>query len=142
MATTTSEENEDLGKSLGADQCINYKEEDFSEILQDFDLVLDTMGGKVQSNSYKVVKRGGKLVSIIQPPDMQESEKYGVKAEFLWLNPKGEQLKMLADLFELGQLKPLLGETFDLREEGLRNAHALRETHHARGKIVIRVKKY
>jgi len=142
VATTASGENEDVVKSLGADQCINYKEEEFSELLHDFDLVLDTMGEKVQSNSYKVLKRGGKLVSIVQPPNMEESEKYGVKAEFLWLKPNGEQLKKLADLFELGQLKPLLGETFDLSEEGLRNAHALSETHHATGKIVIRVKKY
>lgn len=140
VATTASEENEDVVKALGADQFINYKKEEFSEILKDYDLVLDTMGGKVQSNSYKVLKRGGKLVSIAQAPNAEEAEKYGVKAEFLWLKTNGKQLKMLADLFDSGQLKPLIGETFDLSEKGLRDAHALSETHHAKGKIVIRVK--
>ena len=141
VATTASAKNEDLVTSLGADQCINYKEEDFSEMLHDFDLVLDTMGGEIQSNSYKVLKRGGKLVSIAQPPNEEESKRYGVKAEFLWLTPNGEQLEKLADLFDSGQLRPVIGETFALSEAGLRSAHALSETHHAKGKIVIRVKK-
>ncbi len=140
VATTASGKNEDFVKSLGADQFINYKEEEFSEVLQDFDLVLDTMGGEVQSNSYKVLKKSGKLVSIAQPPNEEEAEKYGVKAEFLWLDPKGEQLEKLADLYDSGQLKPVIGETYDLSEKGLRDAHALSETHHAKGKIVIRVK--
>jgi NADPH:quinone reductase-like Zn-dependent oxidoreductase len=140
VATTASGENEDTVKALGADQFINYQKEDFSEILHDFDLVLDTMGGKVQSNSYKVLKKGGKLVSIAQAPKEEEAIKHGVKAEFLWLKPNGTQLKKLADLFESGQLKPLIGATFDLSEKGLQDAHALSETHHAKGKIVIRIK--
>ncbi|MGM0839943.1 MAG: NADP-dependent oxidoreductase [Bacillota bacterium] len=140
VATTASGKNEEFVKSLGADQFINYREEDFSEVLQDFDLVLDSMGGEVQSNSYKVLKKNGKLVSIAQPPSEEEAEKYGVKAEFLWLDPKGEQLEKLAELYESDQLKPVIGETFDLSEQGLKDAHALSETHHAQGKIVIRVR--
>jgi NADPH:quinone reductase-like Zn-dependent oxidoreductase len=142
VATTASGENENIVKSLGADQFIDYKKEDFSKILHDYDLVLDTMGGKIQSNSYKVLKKGGKLVSIAQSPDEEEAKTYGVKAEFLWLKPNGKQLKMLADLFDSGQLKPLIGATFDLSEQGLQDAHALSETHHAKGKIVIHIKDY
>ncbi len=141
VATTASGKNEDMVKSLGADQFINYQEEEFSEVIHDFDLVLDTMGGKIQSNSYKVLKKNGKLVSIAQPPNEEEYEKYGVKAEFLWLDPSGEQLQKLAELYNSGQLKPAIGEAFDFSEKGLRDAHALSETHHARGKIVIRVKR-
>ena len=141
VATTASGKNEDLVTSLGADQFINYKKEEFSEVLQDFDLVLDTMGGKVQSNSYKVLKKNGKLISIVQPPNEEEAEKYGVRAEFHWLEPDGEQLEKLAGLYDSGQLTPVIGKVFDLSGEGLRDAHALSETHHARGKIVIRVKK-
>jgi NADPH:quinone reductase-like Zn-dependent oxidoreductase len=140
VATTASGKNEEFVKSLGADQFINYKEEDFSEVLHDFDLVLDSMGGEVQSNSYKVLKKNGKLVSIAQPPSEEEAEKYGVKAEFLWLDPKGAQLEKLAELYESNQLKPVIGETFDLSEQGLKDAHTLSETHHAQGKIVIRVR--
>ncbi|MBN8192825.1 NADP-dependent oxidoreductase [Bacillus sp. NTK074B] len=140
VATTASGKNEDFVKSLGADQFINYKEEEFSEVLKDFDLVLDSMGGEIQTNSYKVLKENGKLVSIAQPPNEEEAAKYSVKAEFLWLDPKGEQLSKLADLYESGQLKPVIGETFELSEQGLKDAHALSETHHAQGKIVIKVK--
>ncbi|WP_064094035.1 NADP-dependent oxidoreductase [Rossellomorea aquimaris] len=140
VATTASGKNEEFVKSLGADQFINYKEEDFSEVLQDFDLVLDSMGGEVQSNSYKVLKKGGKLVSIAQPPNEEEAKKYGVHAEFLWLDPKGDQLQKLASMFEAGELKPVVGETYQFSEQGLKDAHALSETHHAKGKIVINFK--
>ena len=140
VTTTASEENEEFVKSLGADQVINYKTEDFSQILHDYDFVLDSMGGEVQSNSYKVLKPKGKLVSIAAPPSEEEAQKYEVEAGFLWLDPKGEQLQKLADLYESGKLKAIIGETFDFNEQALQAAHALSETHHARGKIVIKVK--
>ncbi len=140
VATTASAHNKEVVIALGSDHWINYQKEDFSETLKDYDLVLDTMGGEVQSKSYKVLKRGGKLVSIAQSPNEDEAKRYGVKAEFLWLKATGEQLMVLADLYESGQLKPLLGEIFAFTEEGLRSAHALSETHHAKGKIVIRIK--
>ncbi|MDN3451042.1 NADP-dependent oxidoreductase [Planococcus sp. APC 3906] len=140
VTTTASEENEEFVKSLGADQVINYKTEDFSQILHDYDFVLDSMGGEVQSNSYKVLKPKGKLVSIAAPPNEEEAQKYEVEAGFLWLDPKGEQLQKLADLYEAGKLKAVIGETFDFNEKSLQAAHALSETHHARGKIVIKVK--
>lgn len=140
VATTASEENEEFVKSLGADQVIHYKTEDFSQILRDYDFVLDSMGGEVQSNSYKVLKPKGKLVSIAAPPNEEEAQKYEVEAGFLWLDPKGEQLQKLADLYESGKLRPIIGETFDFNEQALQAAHELSETHHARGKIVIKVK--
>jgi NADPH:quinone reductase-like Zn-dependent oxidoreductase len=139
VASTASGKNEEFVKSLGTDRFINYKEEDFSEVLGDFDIVLDTMGGEVQANSYKVLKKGGKLVSIAEPPNEDEAIEYGVEAGFLWLEPKGEQLKQLADLYEKGELKPVIGNTFPFNEQGLKDAHALSETHHAKGKIVIKV---
>jgi NADPH:quinone reductase-like Zn-dependent oxidoreductase len=141
VATTASEKNVEFLKSLGADEVINYKEQDFSEILKDFDLVLDSMGGDVQSKSYRVLKEKGKLVSIVQPPSEEEAEKYNVEAGFLWLEPNGQQLQKLADLYTSGQLKPVIGETYDFTEQSLQDAHALSETHHARGKIVINVRK-
>jgi 2-desacetyl-2-hydroxyethyl bacteriochlorophyllide A dehydrogenase len=140
VATTASKKNEKFLKSLGADQVINYQQEDFSKILNEYDVVLDSMGGDVQSKSYKVLKEKGKLVSITQPPSEEEAQKYGVDAGFLWLEPKGEQLQQLADMYESGKLKPIIGETFEFSEKALQDAHALSETHHARGKIVIRVK--
>jgi len=141
VATTASKKNEEFLKSLGADKVINYQEEDFSEILNDFDIVLDSMGGEVQSKSYQVLKQKGKLVSIVQPPSEEEAKQFHVEAGFLWLEPSGKQLQNLADLFVSGQLKPIIGETFEFSERGLQEAHTLSETHHARGKIVIKIKK-
>jgi NADPH:quinone reductase-like Zn-dependent oxidoreductase len=141
VATTASEKNVEFLKSLGADVVINYKEEEFSEILTDFDIVLDSMGGDIQSNSYKVLKPNGKLVSIAQPPSEEEAQRHQVDAGFVWLEPKGEQLQHLAHMYESGKLKVVIGESFDFNEKSLKEAHALSETHHARGKIVIQIKK-
>jgi NADPH:quinone reductase-like Zn-dependent oxidoreductase len=140
VVTTASEKNIDFLKSLGADRVINYKEEEFSEVLDSIDFVLDSIGGEVQTNSYKVLKENGKLVSIVAPPDEEEANKHSVNAGFLWLDPNGEQLKKLADAYSAGNLKPVIGTTFKFSEEALQEAHALSETHHARGKIVIMVK--
>jgi NADPH:quinone reductase-like Zn-dependent oxidoreductase len=140
VVTTASDYNIEFLQSLGADRVINYKKEIFSDVLNEVDFVLDSIGGDVQSNSYKVLKQNGKLVSIVSPPDEEEAEKYGVKAGFLWLEPNGEQLKKLADAYSAGNLKPIIGTTLSFSEQALQEAHSLSETHHARGKIVILIK--
>lgn len=140
VATTASDKNDELVKSLGANRVINYSEEDFSELLEDFDAVLDTMGGEVLDKSFKVLKKGGKLISIAGQPSAEKAEQYGVKASDFWLEPNGEQLQMLAHLFVSGELKPTIGHVFEFTEQGLKDAHELSESHHARGKIVIKIK--
>lgn len=140
VATTASAKNAELLKSLGADQVIDYKTEDFSEILEDFDLVLDTMGGDIRAKSLGILKNGGKLVSTVQPPEEGEEEKYGVKIGYFFLEPDGQKLQKLAELYDKGKLKAVIGETFDFTEQGLRDAHKLSETHHAQGKLVIKIK--
>ncbi|MRG85914.1 NADP-dependent oxidoreductase [Salinibacillus xinjiangensis] len=137
VATTASEKNEEFLTHLGADQVIDYQKDNFETILSDYDIVLDSMGGEIQSKSYKVLKEGGKLVSIAQPPSEEEATKHGVEAGFLWLEPKGEQLEELAKLYKEGKLKPIIGEVFEFNEKAVQEAHALSESHHARGKIVI-----
>lgn len=141
VATTASENNIEFLTSLGADEVINYKENDFSEVLNGFDLVLDSMGGDIQSKSYKVLKENGKLVSIVQPPSEEEAASFNAEAGFVWLEPNGEQLQKLADLYVEGKVKPVISKIFDFSEQSLKEAHDLSESHHARGKIVIRVKK-
>lgn len=69
VAATASGKNRDWVEKLGVDRFIDYKEEDFSEVLQDFDIVVDTLGGEVQEKSFQVLKEGGKLPSVVQPPD-------------------------------------------------------------------------
>ena len=140
VATTGSNKNIELLKSLGADKVINYEESDFSNEIKDYDLVFDTMGGEVQEKSYKVLRNGGKLVTIVQTPDQEKAKEYGVTAIFFMLNPNGKDLKKLAGFLESGELKPLVGHIFEFNEEGLREAHELSQSHHAKGKIVIKIK--
>ncbi|MGP4106494.1 NADP-dependent oxidoreductase [Virgibacillus sp. L01] len=140
VASTASGKNEGFLKELGVDQFINYQTENFEEEITDFDIVLDTMGGGIQQKSYDVLKEGGKLVSIAEPPDENLAESKGIKASFHWLEPDGKQLAKLGELMEKWEMKAHIGQTFPLSEEEMREAHKLSETHHAKGKIVIKIK--
>ncbi|WP_077624885.1 NADP-dependent oxidoreductase [Sediminibacillus massiliensis] len=140
VASTASGKNEDFLNQIGVDHFINYKEENFEEVLEDYDIVLDTMGGEIMERSFQVLKKGGKLVSIIDQPDEQKAQEKGIKAGSFWLNPNGRQLAELADLLNRGQVISTVGHTYPFSAEGLREAHQLSETHHARGKIVIKIK--
>ena len=69
VATTTSTANLDLIKSLGADIAIEYKTTDFTKVLHDYDVVLNSLGTETLNKSLEVLKPGGKLISISGPPD-------------------------------------------------------------------------
>ncbi len=140
VATTGSGKNEEFLKELGADVVIDYQSQDFEKVLKDYDFVLDTMGGDVQIKSYSVLKKGGILVSIVSTPDAKVAAEYGVSAVFHMLSARGDQLQAIAKLMEDKKLKPIVGHVFDLSEQGLQAAHALSESHHAKGKIVIKIK--
>ncbi|MCA1020825.1 NADP-dependent oxidoreductase [Halobacillus litoralis] len=140
VAATASGKNRDWVEKLGVDRFIDYKEEDFSEVLQDFDIVVDTLGGEVQEKSFQVLKEGGKLPSVVQPPDETKAGEKNIKAGFVWLEPDGEQLSKLSKMMEEGKLKSVIGHELPFSQEGLREAHEVSETHHAKGKIVIKMK--
>ena len=140
VATTGSSKNENLLKSLGADVVINYEKNNFQNEIKDYDIVFDTMGGEIQEDSYKVLKKGGVLVSIVQAPNQEKAKEYGITAMVFMLETRGSDLKKLADLMESGKLKPLVGRTFEFSEAGLQEAHALSQSHHAKGKIIIKIK--
>ncbi|GAF21578.1 LOW QUALITY PROTEIN: bifunctional protein: zinc-containing alcohol dehydrogenase [Bacillus sp. JCM 19047] len=136
--TTASKKNHELVKKLGLDEVIDYKTESFEERLSELDLVFDTVGGDVQSNSYKVLKKKtGRLVTIVGVPDEKEAARYDVKAHGVWLKPDGEQLKRLAGLMEESQLKVVIHASYPFGEKGIKDAHSLSETGHVSGKIVI-----
>lgn len=140
VISTASEKNRDLLMSLGVDQFIDYKNEDFTEILSDVDVIFDTMGGEVLENSFKVIKpHTGRIVSIVGDADKELIEKADITFNNIWLEPNGKQLTELAQLMEQGKVKSIIGETYPLTEKGIYDAHAMSETHHAVGKIVIKV---
>ncbi|ARC27990.1 MULTISPECIES: NADP-dependent oxidoreductase [Bacillus] len=136
VATTASGKNEEFLKDLGADLVIDYKKDKFEELLSDFDIVLDTIGGEVQEKSFQIIKPGGVLVSIVHEPNYKMK---GIKSGFLWLKPSGKQLEELSNLIVHGKIKPIISKVVSLNEEGVREAHILSEGQHVRGKIVIKV---
>ncbi|GGI97057.1 oxidoreductase [Shewanella hanedai] len=134
--TTTSSRNTELVKRLGADQAIDYRQEDFSE-LTDIDVVFDTIGGDTQANSWKTLKQGGRLVSITQNPDEAIATQHGVSAFFCFVQPNSEQLTKLAKFADAGQLKVNIDSEFRLDQ--VAEAHERSETGRAQGKIIISV---
>lgn len=134
--TTASEKNHELLRELGADEVIDYHTTAFEEVLSDIDLVFDTIGGTVQKKSAQVIKKQGRLISIVGIDEsLEENQEFEVKS--IWLNPNGQQLKTLAEQMKNGKLKSIIGAEFPLTRQGIFDAHALSETHHAVGKIVI-----
>ena len=140
VATTAGTHNVEFLESLGADEVIDYKKQDFEKVLKDYDFVLDSMGGEIQKKSFTVLKEGGRLASIVSNPDQEIASQKNIKSGNVWLDPNGEQLAKMADLLEQNKLKVVIGHRFPLSEEGIKEAHALSESHHAKGKIVIEIR--
>lgn len=116
VITTSSIEDEQKVKSIGADECINYKSEDFSLLAKDIDIVLDTVGGEVQQKSFQVLKPGGFLISLIEPPSPELAEKYQVKAQMIFGGPVKEWLQKTMEWVKNGDLKVFVGKIFSLDE--------------------------
>ena len=161
VATTTSTANVELVKSLGADIIIDYKKENFQDKLSGYDLVFDTLGGKTTTDSYKVLKTGGTLVSISGIPTPDYADKFGlnffiktlfyllnmkntsiakkhkVNYKYLFMNASGEELSKIAKLIEDKKVKPLVDKTFPLKD--VKDAFAYQQTGRAKGKIIIKI---
>jgi len=105
---------------------------------KDVDVVFDTIGGDTQQRSWSVLKPGGILVSVIQPPSEEMAAAHGVRQQFISSSPPiRETLTEVAGLVDSGQIKPVVSKVFPLQET--RRAHELIAGGHARGKIVLQV---
>jgi 2-desacetyl-2-hydroxyethyl bacteriochlorophyllide A dehydrogenase len=138
VATTTSATNAEMVKNLGADVVIDYKTQKFEEELSDYDLVFDMMGGEIMEKSFKILKKGGCLVSIKGEDSKGLAEQYGVRFEAFFMWPSGEMLSQLAQLISDGALKPIIDRTFSIDQ--IQEAYGYLQTGRAKGKIVIQVK--
>lgn len=138
VATTTSAKNADLVQSLGADLVIDYKTQKFEEVLSDYDLVLDMLGGEAMDNSFKILKKGGTLISIKGQDTDGLAEKYGVRFEWFFMSPDGKMLAELGALISDGTVKPVIDSVFTMDQASA--AYDKLATGRAVGKIVIAVK--
>jgi NADPH:quinone reductase-like Zn-dependent oxidoreductase len=109
----------------------------FDDAVEGVDVVFDTIGGDTQDRSWKVLNKGGILVSIVQPPPAELAGKYGVRAEMLGMQPNSAQLAEIAKLVDSGHLRVVVERVLPLSEA--RQAHELSEKGHVRGKIVLKV---
>jgi len=126
-------------KELGADVAIDYKAQKFEELAKDVDVVLDSIGKDTQERSLGCLKKGGFLVSIVQPPDKKKLDELGLKGAILRVKANVKELDELAKLIEAKKLKCVVSETVPLAEA--KRAHELSETGHTQGKIVLQVVK-
>jgi len=110
----------------------------FEDIAKDVDVVYDTMGGDTQERSWKVVKKGGILVSIVSPPSKDVAAAHGVRAEYVFVQPNTQELAEIARLVDFGELKPIVETVLPLTEA--RQAQELNKKGHTRGKIVLKVR--
>lgn len=162
VATTVGARNADLARRLGADIVIDYKAQRFEDVVSDQDLVFDTQAGDIRHRSFAVLKRGGVLVSIAGKPDgrlarqwglnpllgvlldflsrttLRLAKRHGVRYEYLFMHPSGEQLAQLGRLLAEGSVKTVIDKVFPL--EQVREALAYSEAGHATGKVVVEVK--
>ncbi|MFE1290237.1 NADP-dependent oxidoreductase [Streptomyces sp. NPDC058751] len=130
----------DLLRSLGADELIDYRTEDFAEAVRDVDVVLETVGGANWARSLRTLRPGGNLVSVLPPDDTfpyEEAGAAGVRAGFMLVEPDRQGLREITELVEDGRLRVVVDAVFPLEEAAA--AHARGETGRTTGKIVLSV---
>ena len=132
---TASGEGLELAKSLGADEVIDYKNQDFTQLVKDADLVIDLAGGETQAKSFGVVKKGGKLLSAVMPPSQELAEKYGIIAQFISSEASHKKLEFGVKLVEEGKVKAQIARILKLEDAA--KAQDLVSAGGINGKVVL-----
>lgn len=162
VATTTSSANVELVKNLGANVVIDYRKQDFEELLRDYDVVLNSLGKDTLEKSVNVLKPGGKLISISGPPDpafaretgagwffslavrllslkvRRKAGRRGIDYRFLFMKANGEQLGEISKLIEAGAILPVIDRVYPFGQTP--EAMAYVDSGRAKGKVVIKVR--
>ncbi|MEU4253039.1 NADP-dependent oxidoreductase [Amycolatopsis sp. NPDC026612] len=140
VLTTVSGSKREFAEGLGADEVIDYRTADFTEVAGDIDVVLDTIGGDTASRSLEVLRPGGHLVTAVAEEDTEliaEFEAAGRRFSGIAVDPDPVALRQLVELVEQGRLRVHVQETFPF--DRIADAHRLIERGHLRGKIVLTV---
>jgi NADPH:quinone reductase-like Zn-dependent oxidoreductase len=139
VATTATGAGIALVRKLGADEVIDYKAKAFDEVLTGYDFVFDTVGGDTYTRSYKVLRKGGVIVSMLLQPDEKLMKQYGVNAIAQGTQVTPARLDTLREFVEEGALTVHVDKTFPL--ERIKEAFEAKENGKVLGKIVIEMKK-
>ena len=136
VIATASGKNEQRIKALGADEFIDYTQQDFTSTATGTDVVLDTVGGKTQEASFKVIKQGGYLISLVQPPATEIAARYGIHAKMAFGGPDTGRLKDIAAQVISGTIEVAVEKVFPLTETAAA-VKAVKEGHRI-GKILLK----
>ena len=137
VIATASAYNEDFLKDLGADELVDYNTTRFEGVVQDVDVVLDTLGGDTRERSWQVLKKGGILVTTLSISPEETAQQHGVRGKGMMVHPDAAQLTQIAALIDSGDIKPSVTTILPLAEAA--RAHELSQAGHMRGKIVLKV---
>ena len=162
VGTTTSTGNVDLVRSLGADEVIDYKKQQFEQVLRGYDAMLGTVRGDAIEKSLQILKPGSTVVSLIGPLDaafararglnffmvflfglmsrkiMCRAGKRGATYSFLFVHPDGKQLGEIGELLKAGHIRPVIDKVFPF--EQAKEALAYLEKGRAKGKVVVQIR--
>ena len=139
---TASSRNEEYVRDLGAERVIDYTRDDFGKAVRSVypdgvDVVFDCVGGEVLKKSIEVVRKGGRLISIVDSPDEQSLRQRDIRFEFVFVAPNAVELKAIGEMVQQRRLRVHLSKVLPLADA--REAHGLIESGHTRGKIVLEV---
>jgi alcohol dehydrogenase len=135
VATTVSANDKQFVQELGADVVIDYKTQTFEDVLHEYDAVFDTVGGETYTRSFKVLKKGGIIVSMLEQPNSELMSRYGIKAIFQFTQADRERLRKLAQWVDENIIRVNVEKTFSLEEAG--KALDYQKDLHPRGKVVL-----
>tara|TARA_R110002049_G_scaffold97336_1_gene237308 strand:+ start:2728 stop:3708 length:981 start_codon:yes stop_codon:yes gene_type:complete len=153
--TTTSTKNVDMVKALGADRVIDYKTEDYKTIAKDLDIVFDTLGKNYTFEAFELIKDGGKVTTIVGPPDEETAKHMGMTDyklpeqlsnliseksaiyKLTWMQPNGEQLNTFTAMVENGAIKPLVDKVYTFKNSV--EAYEYLATGRAKGKVIVSI---
>lgn len=161
VATTTSRQNSDLVKRLGADEVIDYKTQAFEKLLRGYDAVLWTVKGDAIEKALQVMNPNSRLISLIGPPDAAFARKRGmnflmklvfglisskiirlakkrnIEYAFMFVHPDGQQLAEIGKLIDEGHIQPVIDKVFPFDQT--LQALAYLEQGRAKGKVVVQL---
>lgn len=161
VGTTTGTSNIALVQSLGADEVIDYKKQEFEEVLRDYDVVLGTVRGDGIAKSLGILKPKSSVVSLVGPPDaafarargmnflmqfvfslisgkiIRQAKQRGIEYSFLFARPDGRQLAEIGELLEAGHIHPVIDQVFPFDQA--KEALAYLEKGRAKGKVVVQM---
>src|SRR6266404_3266870 len=137
VIATASTANQDLLKQLGAEVAIDYTKQKFEEIAHDVDFALLPVGGETMTRTYGVMKKGGTIATLISRADPAELEKRGIRGAPIFSHPDAVELSEITKLIDAGKIKPIVSQVLPLTDAAKADAQA--ETHHTRGKMVLKI---